>query len=267
MHAPGRPNSDDPTRPADPRGERAAASLTDVRGEVPDFFQGLHGTIARALNCFRDRRDAFWEAKQYGRVELLDEETVLEKMVYVAANPVAAGLVDRGEKWPGIRLLPDASGRRVIRVEKPEFFFQQDEGLPEEVQVVIERPVHHDYPDNAEFAARLDEKIEAREKELRGAAVDAGRSFCGVVRVKAQDPFATPRTREPIGAPVPRFATRNKELLKQAEDEHGAWLAAYEDALARWCEDDREAVFPPGTWWMRVFHHANCESDPARAPP
>jgi len=168
MHAPGRPNSDDPTRPADPRGERAAASLTDVRGEVPDFFQGLHGTIARALNCFRDRRDAFWEAKQYGRVELLDEETVLEKMVYVAANPVAAGLVDRGEKWPGIRLLPDASGRRVIRVEKPEFFFQQDEGLPEEVQVVIERPVHHDYPDNAEFAARLDEKIEAREKELRG---------------------------------------------------------------------------------------------------
>ena len=244
------------------------AVLTDVRGELPSFFQRLHGTIARALNCFRRRRDVFWEAKLCGRVELLDEGSVLDKMVYVAANPVAAGLVERGEEWPGLRLLPDASGRVVIRVEKPKFFFQADDGLPAVVEVVIERPeIDADY-DDAELAARLEEEIEAREEELRAQADEQGRSFLGAVRVMEQDPSATPATAEPLGAPVPRFASQDRELRKRAQEEYRAWLVAYREALERWRHRERDVEFPPGTWWMRVFHRVECaEAEPVLAPP
>ena len=236
--------------------------LTDVCGELPDFFMHLHGTIARALNVLRNRNGAFWEAKQYGRVELLDDNTVLDKMVYVAVNPVAAGLVDDGEKWPGLRLVPDASGRVVIRATKPEFFFREEDGLPDEVEVVIERPAIDDDLDDGEFAARLDDAIEYREAELRRSAADEGRRFLGVRRVKKQDPFATPATREAIGGINPRFASRNRELLGRAKAEYRSWLAWYYDALERFNQREREAVFPSGTWKMRVFHKVNCASEP-----
>jgi putative transposase len=49
-------------------------------------------------------------------------------------------------------------------------------------------------------------------------------------------------------------------------EQEGAWRAAaavvrafrtsYGSALGRWCAGIRDAVFPAGTWWMRVFHSA-----------
>jgi putative transposase len=33
---------------------------------------------------------------------LLTEQTVIEKIAYVMANPVQAGLVRRAREWPGI---------------------------------------------------------------------------------------------------------------------------------------------------------------------
>jgi len=236
--------------------------LTDVRGVLPDFFQRVNGMIARALNVFRGRRDSFWEGKPYGRVELLDDGTVIDKRVYVAANPVAAGLVDHGEKRPGIRLLPGASGRRVIHARKPEFFFSDDDRLPDGVAVVIERPKTDDDLDHGEFAAQLDEAIKYREKELRGIAADDGRSFRGVNRVKEQDPFARPTTEEAIGGVNPLFASRNKERLEQAKAEQAEWDDNYADALVGYLRRDPDVVFPSGTWWMRVFHKVRCEAPP-----
>jgi len=235
---------------------------TDVLGVLPDFFQCLHSTIARAMNVFRERSGAFWEATQYGRVELLDEGTVLDKMVYVAANPVAAGLVALGHEWPGIRLLPDESGSRVIRATKPKFYFRKDDGLPDVVEFEIVRPRVHEELDNSEFASRLDAECEHRELELRCDARDEGRSFLGAARVKAQDPFATPKTRDPVGGTTPRFASRNPNLLRRAKEDYKSWVACYCDALERFNGLEREAEFPRGTWKMRVFHNVNCASEP-----
>jgi len=93
-------------------------------------------------------------------------------------------------------------------------------------------------------------------------------SFLGAARVKAQDQFAKPATSEPLGATVPRFASQDRELRKRAQEEYRAWLVAYREALERWRSDDRDAEFPTGTWWMRVFHRVECgEAEPARAPP
>ena len=35
-----------------------------------------------------------------------------------------------------------------------------------------------------------------------------------------------------------------------------AFRASYRAALERWCAGVRSALFPTGTWWMRVFHGA-----------
>ena len=39
------------------------------------------------------------------------------------------------------------------------------------------------------------------------------------------------------------------------------WYACYDDCRERWTSGDRNVVWPAGTWWMRVFHRAPCESD------
>jgi hypothetical protein len=56
----------------------------------------------------------------------------------------------------------------------------------------------------------------------------------------------------------PRVACRNKwkrieALLRLAE-----FGRAYRDALAAWRGGVREAVFPLGTWQMRVQHAVRC---------
>ena len=39
-----------------------------------------------------------------------------------------------------------------------------------------------------------------------------------------------------------------------------AFLRSYREALKAWREGVRDAVFPEGTWLMRVRHTARCES-------
>jgi len=87
-------------------------------------------------------------------------------------------------------------------------------------------------------------------------------AILGVRRVTKQDPFATPATREAIGGINPRFASRNRERLRRAKAEYQSWLAWYYDALERFNQRGREAVFPSGIWKMRAFHKVNCASEP-----
>jgi len=86
----------------------------------------------------------------------------------------------------------------------------------------------------------------------------AGRSFLGAARVLAQKPEARPAPGEPRRALSPRVACRNKwkrieALLRLAE-----FRRAYRDALEDWRAGMRDAVFPPGTWLMRVQHQVRC---------
>ncbi len=50
--------------------------------------------------------DAFWSAEQLNAVEIADRDACIDAVGYVLANPVAAGLVEHGRDWPGVRSRP-----------------------------------------------------------------------------------------------------------------------------------------------------------------
>ncbi|HSN14760.1 MAG TPA: hypothetical protein VLT61_09020, partial [Anaeromyxobacteraceae bacterium] len=79
-----------------------ARVLTDLHARLPDFNRILNGLVARATNCLLGRWKCFWDPDSYSAVRLETTNAILEKMVYVLANPVAAGLVRRGSEWPGL---------------------------------------------------------------------------------------------------------------------------------------------------------------------
>jgi len=75
---------------------------------------------------------------------------------------------------------------------------------------------------------------------------------------------ARARSYEVFGATNPRFrAAGDREAARQRVRENRAFDAEYDVALARWTAGNRRhAVFPYGTWWMRVHHGARCRPPP-----
>jgi REP element-mobilizing transposase RayT len=229
--------------------------LTDPHARLPDFHRDLDALVARAVNCTLGRWEAFWERDSYSAVRLETPEAIVEKMVYVLANPVAAGLVRHGSDWPGLWSAPSQIGSGGVEVERPEEFFRAKGPL----SAVARLQLHP--PPGFEVDALVSELVHRLERvEDRAAAELAaeGRSFLGVARVLAQNPFARPARGEPRRALSPRVATKNKwkrieALLRLAE-----FRSAYRDALAAWRAEVRDVVFPAGTWLMRIQHRVRC---------
>ena len=126
----------------------------------------------------------------------------------------------------------------------------------------------HAVRDEGSRSERPEGRVRLARTKKRAWFEEQRRSFLDAARVKAQDQFAKPATSERLGATVPRFPGQDRQLRKRAQEEYRAWLVAHREALERWRGDDRDAEFPPGTWWMRVFHRVECaEAEPLLAPP
>ncbi len=230
--------------------------LSDPHARLPEFHRDLDSLVARAVNCSLGRWEGFWDRDGYSAVRLETPEAVLEKMVYVLANPVAAGLVRRGSEWPGLWSDPSLIGGAALDVERPKGFFRADGPLPAVARLQLHPPPPFEADDS--FVDTLRGLLERDEDRAAAELGAAGRSFLGAARVLAQKPEARPAPGEPRRALSPRVACRNKwkrieALLRLAE-----FRRAYRDALEDWRAGMRDAVFPPGTWLMRVQHQVRC---------
>jgi REP element-mobilizing transposase RayT len=230
--------------------------LTDPHARLPDFHRDLDALVARAVNCSLGRWEALWERDSYSAVRLETAETILEKIVYVLANPVAAGLVRRGSAWPGLWSDPRLIGGEGVVFERPKDFFRANGPLPAAARLRFHAPPG--YENSPELAADLLSRLRQAEDQAAAELARSGRSFMGVARVLAQKPDARPASGEPRRGLSPRVACRNKwkrieALLRLAE-----FRAAYRDALAAWRAGARDVTFPPGTWLMRVQHRVCC---------
>ncbi len=224
--------------------------VTDPHGKIPEFYAWLNEFVARALNRRYGRRENFWAAPEAtSRVQLLDSNAVLDKVVYTLTNPVEAGLVSHGNKWPGIRL----AGPHKQRIERPRFFFRSNGPLPDEVELVLEvAPV--DAP-NAKAAAKMIERaVAAREEEIRKQFREEKRKFLGSAAILRQRITDTPTSPAPHGNLSPTVATRNKWLRIEALQRSRAWTTGYAAAMKQWRDGARDVLFPAGTYLMARLH-------------
>ncbi len=278
--------------------------LTDVRGVLPDFERDFDQLVARALNAAYGRGEAFWCPGSYSNVELHDQNTILEKLLYVLTNVVKDGLVKTPGDWPGFRTLPEDFGT-TITAKKPKtaFFggrrpewFQSDyvngkrrprghrrridpmqekhkelsrkrSKLPDEVTFEITVPPGFEELTVEQVRSLVRERLDARlaviyrEREERGLT-----RFMGAGAVKSQHPFAS------AGDTFPNFERNNRiacpgnaELRIRLIAELKAWREEYRQALEAWRNGRRRALFPYGTYWLRVFHGVRTRGSPTAA--
>src|SRR6187402_2935003 len=81
--------------------------VTDVNGRLPRFLAELHRMLALCVKVLRKWEGEVWDGAKTSVVELRTPQAVIEKLAYVAANPVAAGLVRKACDWPGVTTVPE----------------------------------------------------------------------------------------------------------------------------------------------------------------
>lgn len=240
--------------------------LTDTLGNLPLFFEHRNRLLVNALKVWRPWPEEVVSKTPACWVELPTAEAVIKEMAYVVANCVAAGLVRTPAKWPGVKVLVDEVGRRVVRVKRPDFYFDPNNpNWPDEVEIPIMMPKLLQEAFATQAAARQAIQAEV-DKLVRKAHRENKIGYAGAKRV-----MKTPHTRrassaEPFGARVPTFATAgDPEVARRMVEERRSFRVAYRAAWQRWKAGEHDVIFPAGTWKMRVYHAARCA--PGRSPP
>jgi len=230
--------------------------VTDPQARLPAFEQYLDSLVARALNASLGRWESFWAPSSYSAVALSTPEAVVEKAAYVLANPVAAGLVRHGRDWPGLWSPPERIGSGPVEVRRPTVFFRPEGGMPETAELELFTPPGFDSP--ADFRDRLAQALAVLEEQAQRNLSAKGQGFLGQRRVLAQKPTGRPATGEPKRRLSPRVAGRDKWKRVEALSRLAEFRDAYRKAWQALRDGLRDALFPAGTYWLRVAYGVRC---------
>lgn len=231
--------------------------LTDPLGRLPEFQRDLGSTLARALNAAHGRWEFFWAPGSYSAVALQTADDLLDKMAYVLANPASAGLVRRGVEWPGPWTAPDRIGAGPRLVMRPEHYFRKDGPTPPSAMLELTCP---DGFTVEGLRSRLGEELARREDQAARARALAGQGVMGPKKVLAQRPLARPVPGEARRGLRPRVASRDSWRRVEALGRLRAFHQQYRAAWRAFVGGARGAIFPEGTYWMRVNCGVACTS-------
>ena len=227
------------------------AVVYDRYGTYPAFIEHFHKLVARSQNALRGRWENFWSSEQTCVVRLVGADDVMNKLVYVATNPVKDHLVDRVDHWPGVNGLGALLGRRPIVVNRPRHFFRSNGKLPAAVTLTFEIPP--ELGDADAVLATLNARVKAVEAETAAERSRTGRRVLGRPRGTAPGVAHDRSTsREPRRNLRPTVAARSVWARIEALQRNRDFVAAYRAARALWVSG-QEAWFPAGTYWLRRF--------------
>ena len=227
--------------------------VTDPGARLPAFQQLLDALVARALNSALRRWEAFWAPDSYSAVSLGSPADVVDKIAYVLANPVAAGLVRSAREWPGLWSAPEHMGGEALEIRRPEHFFDPNGSMPDLVTLQLTVPAGFDSAEA--FRELLGVALAEREAQ---AVRDHKGAFMGASGVLAQKPTARPAPGEPRGKLNPRVAARDKWKRVEALGRLMEFLSSYRAAWKARRDGNTGVLFPAGTYLLRVAHGVPC---------
>ena len=229
--------------------------VTDPLARLPEFLERFHRLFARAQNAALGRWENLWSSDKPSVVALTSDEDVLEKMAYTLANPTAAGLVRTPGEWPGVISL--RLSERIV-VARPDGFFDPQGSMPEQVTFDIVRPPIYSQLDLAALSSHVARAVERRVREAREALHAQGRKFLGARTVLKQSFDAIPKSKEPRRSPNPRIAARHPPERVHAIAQLLDFVRRYRTAWHAWRSGVREALFPAGTYALRIYARVAC---------
>ena len=224
--------------------------IYDRAGRYPELIEHFHKLLARSQNALRGRWENLWSSEQTCVVRLVDRAAVIDKLVYVAANPVLDHLVDRVHHWPGVNGFAALLAGRPLRATRPLHFFRPNGPMPEVLEMSLTIP--SELGSAAEVLAELRERVHAVEHERASDRLRTGRRVLGRRGVLAQSWRDHPATVEPRRNLRPRVATRSKWARIEALVRDRRFAVQYAAARERW-KEGLAVVFPLGTYLLQRF--------------
>lgn len=202
---------------------RAGADPTGI----PRFMQRLKSVVAVELNEHLGLRGTFW-ATRYSAIALVDDASVLSRLLYHTLNPVAAGLCARFEEWPGV-----SSAFELL-------------GLGRRFDIPLELPPSWQSLSEEQLAeARAHLLAEVRAREL---AIADDRKQRGVPRPNVQATLKRlrhhDRPSQPKRAPAPLCFAATAMAKQVFGATWKAWLGAFRAASAAFREGALDVEFP-----------------------
>jgi hypothetical protein len=232
--------------------------LTDPRGRLPLFLRELHRLFALGVKMLRRWDGAVWDHERPSVVELRTPEAIIEKLGYVIANPVAAGLVRYARDWPGVATRAERLGCTRLLAKRPALYFDENNPMwPSEAELELSMPRIGNLSDD-EIRSAVANEVAEHELQARADARHKGSTFVGAERVRKASPYDRAKSWEPLRGRNPRFAVGKgqKSAHVDAVAALRAFRRAYRAALDSWQSGLRSVCFPVGTWAMRVVHAA-----------
>ena len=218
------------------------------------FMGVFQSVLTRELNRLFDRDDTIFP-RRFTSPEVLDDESMWEKMHYMMNNPCLSNLVDHPDKWPGIsswqihksgepmvgRVLNREKLRRLRRKdpnthvsEAYDFYVLDTTPLP--LQEGLER---------SEQDQRLVDMVEERAEELQRQRKEAGIPCVGAEAIKSQHWSHTPDS--PKKSNCPLCICADPITRKEHRKAYRATLDRYRKAMSRYRANKANPGFPPGT--------------------
>jgi putative transposase len=231
--------------------------IYDRHGNAPAFYEHFHKLLAKCLNALRGRWENFFSSEQVCVVRLETIGDLIDKLVYVATNPVKDGLVERADDWPGASGYRALLRNRPLRATRPKHFFAEGGAMPEEVTLHLTIPPELGAREDIVAAVRAG--VEAVEHAEAATRARTGQRAMGRYAVLRQPWRESPTSREPRRNLRPTIAARSWWARLEAIQRKRAFTAAYRKAR-RALLAGLPILFPPGTYWLRRFMGVSVES-------
>ena len=224
--------------------------IYDRQGNAPAFYADFHRLLAKCVNVIRGRWENFFSSEQTSVVRIETTVDLIDRLVYVATNPVKAGLVARVDDWPGVSGLRSLLGGEPLRATRPKYFFSEDGVMPEEVSLQMTWPLERS--DRDEVLAEVEARVAQFERDKAAELERAGRRVLGRHAVIHQSWSASPTTSVPRRQTKRTIAARCKWKLYEALQRRRDFVIQYREARDALLVGVR-IPFPPGTYWLRRF--------------
>ena len=232
--------------------------LTDPHARLPEFLERFHRLLAKAQNALLGRTENLWSSEKTSVVLLASHHAILEKMAYTVANPTNASLVSTPHEWPGVIGSCQLKAHRTVVM--PDVFFDEHGELPKETSLEFLRPAIYSELDDAQFGRALDAAIAVFLRRAHQRLADSGGRFLGAKAIVTQTADTTPKTPASRGDVNPRIAVKSPVPRIRALQRIRDFARAYREAWLRWRDGARNAIFPAGTYALRVHCGVACAS-------
>ncbi len=215
-------------------------SLRGKSHNISHFMKYVLGNTAKAVNKQLHTTGKVW-AERYKIQPILDDESTLEKMVYVASHGAKEGLVDRCEQWPGLKSIDHA------RFGTVRSFTWRGAGGPTNERLHLSTPSFW-----AGSVSDLCRKL-VNDGNERAQEVRAGQPALGLNRVLATAMGTTPAHTKRTRAPICHATRAEDRRMYKARIQ--SLRTAYAEASARY-RAGKEVEFPEGMfppWREQTF--------------